>query len=81
MEAPTDESQPPSQGVATGSQQQDEGSIAQGIMKTVMEEQAYQDLSAKLHSLEQELARERKEKEEAISGRNELGGFLPLVSV
>lgn len=75
MEAPNDESQPPQGPAATGSQEQDEGAIAHDIMKTVMEEQAYQDLNAKLSSLEEEVARERKEKEEAISRKNELGTF------
>lgn len=72
MVAPNDESQQP-QGLATGSQQQDEGSIAQDIMKTVMQEQAYQDLNAKLSTLEQELAAEKKGKEEAIASKKELG--------
>jgi hypothetical protein len=79
MAAPNDDSsQPPHGSDVTGSQQQDEGAIAQDIMKTVMEEQAYQDLNAKLSSLEEELARERKEKDEAISRKNELGAFLPV---
>jgi hypothetical protein len=80
MEAPNDDSQPPQGSVATGSQQQDEGAIAHDIMKTVMEEQAYQDLSAKLSALEEEVVKERKEKEEAISGKNELGMFLSVDS-
>ncbi|GHJ85790.1 hypothetical protein NliqN6_2192 [Naganishia liquefaciens] len=71
MAEPNDESQQ-LQGVATGSQQQDEGSIAQNIMNTVMQEQAYQDLNAKLSTLEQELAVEKKEKEEAIASKTEL---------
>jgi Skp family chaperone for outer membrane proteins len=73
MAAPNEESQQ-LQGLATGSQQQqDEGSIAQDIMKTVMEEQAYQDLNAKVSALEQELAKERREKEEAVASGKELG--------
>ncbi|KAJ9125198.1 hypothetical protein QFC22_000152 [Naganishia vaughanmartiniae] len=71
MAAPNDESQQP-EGLATGSQQQVEGFIAEGILKDVMEEQAFQDLNAKLETLENELARERKEKEEAIAGKNQL---------
>lgn len=72
MAAPNEDSQQ-LQSLATGSQQQDEGSIAQDIMKTVMEEQAYQDLNAKVSALEQELATERREKEEAIASGKELG--------
>lgn len=75
MAAPNDESQQP-EGLATGSQQQGERSIAEGILKDVMEEQAFQDLTAKLESLETELARERKEKEEAIADKNQLGTHL-----
>lgn len=78
MVQPNDESQQP-QGVATGSPQQDEGSIAQSIMKTVMQEQAYQDLNAKLSTLEKELAAEKKEKEEAIASKAELGKYPPRV--
>jgi uncharacterized protein involved in type VI secretion and phage assembly len=79
MAAPNEESQQ-LQGLATGSQQQqDEGSIAQDIMKTVMEEQAYQDLNAKVSALEQELAKERREKEEAVASRKELGEQIRLV--
>lgn len=75
MAAPNEESQQP-EGLATGSQQEAEGSIAAGIMKDVMEEQAIQDLNAKLETLESELARERKEKEEAIASKNQLGTHL-----
>ncbi|KAJ9108846.1 hypothetical protein QFC21_000166 [Naganishia friedmannii] len=71
MAAPNDESQQP-EGLATGSQQQVEGSIAEGILKDVMEEQAFQDLNAKLETLENELAREKKEKEKAIASKNQL---------
>lgn len=78
MAEPNDESQQP-QGVATESPQPDEGSIAQSIMKAVMQEQAYQDLNAKLGTLEQELAAEKKEKEEVIASKTELGEFLPRV--
>jgi Skp family chaperone for outer membrane proteins len=78
MAAPNEESQQ-LQGLATGSQQQqDEGSIAQDIMKTVMEEQAYQDLNAKVSALEQELATERREKEQAVASGKELGEQIRL---